>query len=121
MDTLTLGMASDKSDSSIVRLESLVGGLDSSPQNVTFAFASHQGLAVTGSAENENSDHVPILGSSSSAIKVEVEEGQYLTTLILGEKHYLEGANSGVVFTKIKDFSKIKWKIEQDGSLKSEN
>ena len=30
-DTLTLGMTSDKSDSSIVRLESLVGGLDSSP------------------------------------------------------------------------------------------
>ena len=71
---------------------------------MTFAFASHQGLAVTGSAENENCDHVPILGSSSSAIKVEVEEGQYLTTLIHGEKHYLEGADTGVVFTKIKDF-----------------
>jgi hypothetical protein len=88
---------------------------------LTFAFASHEGLAVIGTAENDDSHHVPILGSSSSAMIVEVEEDQecqYLTTYIQGIKHYLNRDSTGIVFAK--DFGNSGWKIDQDGSLKAE-
>lgn len=119
-DTMTLGMTSDKSDSSIIRVESLIGGLDASPENLTLNFASHEGLAVIGTAENKEYLHIPILGSNSCGMKVKIEDGQYITSFIQGVKHYLEGGDTGVKFSKIKDYQLSKWKIEEDGSLKTE-
>ena len=73
---------------------------------MTLEFASHEGLAVIGTVENEDSEHIPILGSSNSAIKVKVEEDHFVTTNIRGIKYYLEWGETGVKFSKIKDFNK---------------